>query len=132
MIDGPGEDDEGGSVLSEKSEFEPEEFDPSSLGPDVPTPSSGDYQSDAAGLFVRLVVVFNVALLALTIGPMLAYFEGQVDLGLRIFLAGVILFGYGTYRYVKFERERKARGDGSDGEADDASGSDSDPSDRNG
>lgn len=134
MIDGPGEDDEGGgSVLSEKSEFEPEEFDPNSLGPGVPTPTSGDYQSDTAGLFVRLVVVFNVALLALSLGPMLAYFEGQVDLGLRIFLAGVILFGYGTYRYVKFERERKARDDDeSDGEADDTSGDDADPSDRNG
>ncbi|WP_424000016.1 DUF7322 domain-containing protein [Haloarcula salina] len=140
MIDGPGEDDEGGSVLSEKSEFEPEEFDPDSLGPNVPTPSSEDYQSDAAGLFVRLVVVFNVALLALSIGPMLAYFEGQVDLGLRIFLAGVILFAYGTYRYVRFERERTARDDGADGEAedgpdgetDDASESDADPNDRNG
>lgn len=131
MIDAPGEDDEGGeSVLSEKSEFEPEEFDPDSLGPDAPTPSSGDYQSDAAGLFVRLVVVFNVALLALSVGPMLAYFEGQVDLGLRIFLAGVVLFGYGTVRYVRFERERKARDD--DGAESDASGADPDPSDRNG
>jgi uncharacterized membrane protein YidH (DUF202 family) len=43
---------------------------------------------------------------------MLAYFEGQVDLGVRIFLVGVIAFGYGTFRYVQFERERKSGDEG--------------------
>ncbi|MGB9931280.1 DUF7322 domain-containing protein [Haloarcula amylolytica] len=113
-MDIPGEDDPNQSpgVLSEKSEHEPSEFDPESLGPDVPSPSDGDYNGEATGLFVRLVIVFNVALLALSLGPMLAYFEGQVDLGIRIFLVGVIAFGYGTFRYVKFERERKSDDDG--------------------
>jgi len=106
----PGEDDpnESSGVLSEKSQYEPAEFDPESLGPDVPSPSGGDYQGDTTGLFVKLVIVFNVALMALSLGPMLAYFEGQVDLGVRIFLVGLIAFGYGTFRYVQFERERKS------------------------
>jgi len=109
----PGEDDpnESPGVLSEKSEYEPSEFDPESLGPDVPSASDGDYSGDATGLFVRLVIVFNVALLALSLGPMLAYFEGQVDLGVRIFLVGVIAFGYGTFRYIQFERARKSDDD---------------------
>jgi hypothetical protein len=112
-MDIPGDDEHNQSpgVFSEKSEYEPAEFDPESLGPDVPSPSDSDYSGDATGLFVRLVIVFNVALLALSLGPMLAYFEGQVDLGLRIFLVGVIAFGYGMFRYVKFERERKSDDD---------------------
>ncbi|MFC6756085.1 hypothetical protein ACFQER_04450 [Halomicroarcula sp. GCM10025894] len=34
MLDGPDEDGQG--ALGEKSPYEPEEFDPSSLGPDIP------------------------------------------------------------------------------------------------
>ncbi|KAA9396833.1 hypothetical protein Har1130_03190 [Haloarcula sp. CBA1130] len=115
-MDIPGDDDHTQSpgVLSEKSEYEPDEFDPESLGPDVPSPSDSDYSGDATGLFVKLVIVFNVALLALSLGPMLAYFEGQVDLGVRIFLVGLIAFGYGTVRYIQFERERKSDDDGTE------------------
>jgi hypothetical protein len=35
---------------------------------------------------------------------MLAYFRGQVDLGSRVFLVGLVFFGYGTYEYLKFTR----------------------------
>lgn len=107
MLDGPDEDGEG--VLSEKSPYEPDEFDPSSLGPDVPeapSPPDGAANSEVAGLFWKLVVVFNIALLGLSVGPMLAYFEGQVDLGLRITALGALLFGYGLFRYRQFVRER--------------------------
>lgn len=130
-MDIPGEEDpnESDGVLSEKSEYEPEEFDPESLGPDVPSPSGSDYNGDATGLFVKLVIVFNIALLALSLGPMLAYFDGQVDLGLRVFLVGLIAFGYGTFRYVRFERERKA--DDEDGAEASATQGD-EPSDQNG
>ena len=105
-MDIPGDDDPdvSGNVFTQKSKHEPEEFDPDSLGPPTPTPSEADYQSDVAGLFVKLVVVFNVALLALALGPMLAYFRGQVDLGSRVFLVGVVFFGYGTYKYLLFTR----------------------------
>ena len=107
MLDGPDED--GSGPISEKSPHEPDEFDPSSLGPDVPeAPSApdGTGDSEVAALFWKLVVVFNVALLALSVGPMLAYFEGQVERGLQIFLVGVIAFAYGTFRYVQFRRSR--------------------------
>lgn len=119
MLDGP---DEGASdgVLSEQSPYEPEEFDPDSLGPsapEAPRPPDGAGNSEVTGLFWKLVVVFNIALLALSLGPMLAYFEGQVDLGLRVFLVGVVAFGYGTYRYVRFRQERET--EESDSERDD-------------
>ena len=112
MLDGPDED--GSGPLSEKSPYEPEEFDPSSLGPDVPeapSPPDGAADTEVAALFWKLVVVFNIALLALSVGPMLAYFEGQVEFGLRVFLFGVIAFAYGTFRYVQFRRERDESGD---------------------
>ncbi|MFB6223210.1 MAG: hypothetical protein ABEH86_06005 [Haloarcula sp.] len=118
-ISGADDPNESGGVLSEKSEYEPSEFDPESLGPDVPSPTDGQYQGDATGLFVKLVIVFNVALLALSLGPMLAYFEGQVDLGIRIFLIGVIAFSYGTLRYIRFERQRKSDDEG-DNDTDEA------------
>jgi hypothetical protein len=135
-VDIPGDDDPdvSGNVFTEKGKHEPEEFDPDSLGPPTPTPSEADYQSDVAGLFVKLVVVFNVALLALALGPMLAYFRGQVDLGARIFLVGVVAFSYGTYEYVKFtrretddEREGESRDD-----AETESGSEEDDPERSG
>ena len=103
MLDGPDEDGEG--VLSEKSPYEPDEFDPSSLGPDVPEPPEGG-GGEVASLFWKLVVVFNVALLALSLGPMFAYFRGDTDLGLQLTAAGLILFAYGYFRYRKFLRER--------------------------
>jgi hypothetical protein len=112
VLDGPDED--GSGPLSEKSPYEPEEFDPSSLGPDVPeapSPPDGAADTEVAALFWKLVVVFNIALLALSVGPMLAYFEGQVEFGLRVFLVGVIAFAYGTFRYVQFRRERDESGD---------------------
>ena len=136
MLDGPDENEDGGGVLSEKSPYEPDEFDPSSLGPDIPEPPKGDGYSDTASLFWQLVIVFNIALLALSIGPMFAYFQGRVQFGLRIFGVGVILFAYGTYRYVKFRRGREAEADdeagpsvdGEDDEADPSPNEDDDPS----
>ena len=106
MVDIPGDDDPdaSGNVFTAKSKYEPEEFDPDSLGPAPPEPSEADYQSDVAGLFIKLVVVFNIAVLALALGPMLVYFRGQTDLGIRVFLLGVITFSYGTFEYVKFKR----------------------------
>ena len=123
MLDGPGED--GSGPLSEKSPHEPDEFDPSSLGPEVPeapSPPDGTGDSDVAALFWKLVVVFNVALLALSVGPMLAYFEGQVEFGLQVFLVGVISFAYGTFRYVQFRQGRDGDGESGDEEPPDHNG----------
>lgn len=109
MLDGPDESASDG-VLSEQSPYEPEEFDPDSLGPsapEAPRPPDGTGNSEVTGLFWKLVLVFNVALLALSLGPMLAYFDGQVDLGIRVFLVGLAAFGYGTFRYVRFKKDRE-------------------------
>jgi len=125
VLDGPDEDGEG--VLSEKSPFEPDEFDPSSLGPDVPeapSPPEGAANSDVTALFWKLVVVFNVALLALSVGPMIAYFEGDVDLGIRITLVGVIAAAYGYFRYRRFTKRRDSDDAAEDGEPADGSESD--------
>lgn len=86
---------------------EPEEFDPESLGPEIPSPSnSGSSDNpEAVELFAKLVVVFNVAVLALAVGPMFIFFQGQVELGLQIFLFGVLIFAYGTYRYYQFRTD---------------------------
>jgi hypothetical protein len=127
VLDGPDEDGEG--VVSEKSPYEPDEFDPSSLGPDVPEapePPEGAANSEVTSLFWKLVVVFNIALLALSVGPMLAYFEGRVDLGIRITLVGAIAFAYGVFRYRRFVNERDSVTDEEAGE------SDGDPADHNG
>ncbi|MDS0257934.1 hypothetical protein NDI56_00765 [Haloarcula sp. S1CR25-12] len=128
MLDGPDEDGEG--VLSEKSPFEPDEFDPSSLGPDVPeapSPPEGAANNDVTALFWKLVVVFNVALLALSVGPMIAYFEGDVDLGVRITLVGAIAAAYGYFRYRRFTKQRD-----SDDAAEDGAPADGGEPDHNG
>lgn len=129
MLDGPDEDGEG--VLSEKSPYEPDEFDPSSLGPDIPEapePPDGAANSEVTSLFWKLVVVFNIALLALSVGPMLAYFEGRVELGLRVTLVGAVTFSYGVIRYRRFVKQR----DSDDVGDESPDGEDSDPADHNG
>lgn len=88
---------------------EPSEFDPGELGPSVPSPPEpGEADNpEAVSLFWWLVVVFNVALLALSLGAMFVVFRGAVDLGLQIALVGVLLFAYGTYRYHQFRSDRE-------------------------
>jgi hypothetical protein len=107
VLDGPDEDSDG--PLSEKSPHEPEEFDPSGLGPDVPEPPDppeGAGNSEVTTLFSKLVVVFNIAILGLAVGPMFAYFEGETQLGFRITAVGGVLFAYGLARYILFRRQR--------------------------
>ncbi|WP_276251463.1 DUF7322 domain-containing protein [Haloarcula rara] len=129
MLDGPDEDGQG--ALGEKSPYEPEEFDPSSLGPDIPEapdPPEGAANTEVTALFWKLVVVFNIALLALSVGPMLYYFEGRVDLGIRVTLAGAIAFAYGYFRYRQFVKQRDSDESADEGPGDE----DDDPTDHNG
>ncbi|MFC6756086.1 hypothetical protein ACFQER_04455 [Halomicroarcula sp. GCM10025894] len=79
-------------------------------------------------LFWKLVVVFNIALLALSVGPMLYYFEGRVDLGIRVTLAGAIAFAYGYFRYRQFVKQRDSDESADEGPGDE----DDDPTDHNG
>lgn len=110
------EEDSGGDPWPD----EPDEFDPESIGPDPPRAPSppepevptapqvtGEADSEVAGLFWWLVVVFNVALLGLALGPMFIYFEGRWNLGLQIFAVGAALFAYGVIRYYRFQNSRE-------------------------
>lgn len=89
---------------------EPEEPDPTDLGPPIPEapdPTAGDVDIDPSThrLFWALVVVFNAALLALSLGVMFAAFEGNYELGAQLSLAGIVLFVYGYVRYRRFESD---------------------------
>lgn len=94
----------------EPSKHEPPEFDPHSLGPKTPSvPNTADNADNAdpetANLFWILVIVFNVALMGLSIGPMFIVFQGRWVLGSQLFLGGAILFAYGYYRYRQFNTD---------------------------
>ena len=86
---------------------EPAEFDPQSLGPDPPEPPADPSEADpqTARLFWGMVAVFNVALLALSVGLMLVGFQGRLRLGGALVVAGLILAVYGTYRVRTFQSE---------------------------
>jgi len=94
----------------EDPEPEPSEFDPDSLGPEAPSvPDLGKQASEVdpatARLFWSLVFVFNVALFAMCLGAMFAFFEAEWRFGSQLFLGGAIVFAYGYYRYRRFEAE---------------------------
>jgi len=100
MFDGSGE----------KSPHEPPEFDPASLGPDVPeapdpTSRSGAADSEVSGLFWGLVFVANVALMAASLGVMFAVFRDQWVFGGQLTLVGAILGGYVYYRVRTFQSD---------------------------
>lgn len=119
---GPDEPDEEPDVV-------PEEFDPASLGPDPPEPNppnqdagastqpgedvieeltpdppeiGEDVDAEIVGLFWLLVVVFNVAVFCLAVGPMMIVTQGWWDAGLQVFAVGVVVLSYGLYRYYDF------------------------------
>ncbi len=77
---------------------------------DVPEPEPGedDLDSAVAALFWRLVLLFNVALLGVTVGPMVLYFEGNIRAGAALLVIGLLAGGVGLARYVAFKRQRRA------------------------
>ncbi|MEF8852540.1 MAG: hypothetical protein V5A28_08995 [Haloarculaceae archaeon] len=97
--------------------------DPPSVGPDVPevdvpevdVPSpddatgGADVDVDTAKGFWRLVLVFDVALLALALGPMFVYFRGDLRRGGMLFAFGALAFLYGVARYREFRAEDETR-----------------------
>jgi len=108
---------------------EPEEFDPNSLGPDVPKPPSApnlaerDVPSDVANAFWAAVIFANVGLLGVSLGPMLWYFEGMVQLGGGILLVGLVALGMTYRRYYSFMNRERAD-DGADVDDEDVMGGD--------
>jgi hypothetical protein len=67
--------------------------------PAAPDPSENDVSPGLLRRFWALVAVFNVALLATALGLMIAVFDGKLALGGQLFLAGLVAFGFGLYRY---------------------------------
>lgn len=69
---------------------------------DVPSVSAEDVRdSPILRLFVLQVVVWNLVLLAVSLGGMLIYFEGNWETGGRLVAAGAVLALYGAYRWPR-------------------------------
>ena len=101
-----------------------------SLGPEIPSvdvpevevpgtdPDSAtvgaDVDVDTAKGFWRLVLIFDVALLALALGPMFVYFMDDWRRGGMLVGFGALVFLYGVARY----REFQAAGEDADDETD--------------
>jgi len=116
---------------------EPDEFDPHSLGPEIPSapdPTDDDVEMppELAKAFWAAVVFANVGLLGVSLGPMLIFFEGRVDAGLASFLIGVLGFLFAYRRYHGYmnrdgadeedDGDDERRDDGDDAHAADGTG----------
>ncbi|QLH84505.1 DUF7322 domain-containing protein [Halosimplex pelagicum] len=116
--DGDGDDDPFEDPFEEAGRSE------SSLGPDIPevdvpeveVPSvetnhddfDADVDPELRRTFWRLVVVFDVALLALSLGPMFVYFRGDWETGGPLFALGAISFAYGVLTYRRYRADDDA------------------------
>jgi hypothetical protein len=102
---------------------DPERFEPS-FGPDVPeveVPSvsvetdhddfDADVDPELRRTFWRLVVVFDVALLALSLGPMFVYFRGDWATGGPLLALGAAAFAYGVVVYRRYRDDDDAPDD---------------------
>jgi len=91
-------------------EYDPEEKwpDPERELPRVPeppsTPSGTEPSPAVRTAFWKAVVVVNYAVLAVSLGPLLAYFRGRVLLGTGLFASGLLAFGYALLIYRGFRR----------------------------
>lgn len=102
--------------FGESGPDEPDEFDPDSLGPDVP--EAPDVEPDLEETFANLdevddelVTAFwgaafflNVAIAALAIGLMLVYFRGDWRTGGAALLAGTVAAVFAARYYLGYER----------------------------
>ena len=96
-----------------------------SLGPDIPeAPDLADREVDPVieGTFWTLVVVFNVGLIAFSVGIMLVVFEQNLALGGQVTLAGAVILAYGFYRYRSAKQVIRDRAE--TGTTDEADGED--------
>jgi hypothetical protein len=76
--------------------------------PEPPDPAENDAPEGLVRSFWKLVAIFNVALFAIALGPMLVVFRGQVVDGGAVFFLGVAFCFYG---YVRYQRARRKFGD---------------------
>lgn len=121
---------------NEPEEWDPEEefYDPDSDGLTIPQVSTGDdgpddlddlssaieppavstaetdVPSDVLQTFWALVLALNAAVLAVSLGLLLAVFEGSLMRGGVLVAAGVVLFGLSGRRYRRFRDDRNSSG----------------------
>lgn len=114
--------------FGESGPDEPEEFDPDSLGPDVPEAPDvepdledsfdlQDVDEELATAFWGAAFFLNVAIAALAIGLLLIYFRGDWRNGAAALLAGTVAAVFAARYYFGYTRD----GDGADKDSDDAS-----------
>lgn len=75
------------------------------LAPSVDIPDESAASTELKRKFWSLVLVFNVALGALSVGAMFVGFEGDWQLGGSLLAAGAILSLYGFYKYRVYTRK---------------------------
>ncbi len=117
------EDDEGEISIGERSDVERD------MTPDIPKAPSvktfddtgnfdaaGDVHRDTLRAFVACVIYANAALLLVSLGPMVWFFEGWTQIG-AVLLAGGVLAGIRAYQtYRAWDRSRAERDDDAGGE----------------
>jgi hypothetical protein len=145
----PEDDEEGGPEgspgdwrwLEQRYSTEPEEVDPDEVGPDIPEAPKApdmtevDVDPGLQNRFWALVAVFNLALLAVSLGVMFVGFRGNWELGGQLTVGGLLLFGFGYYRYRKTKAalaDGDRAGNGNDGAESGGGHRSADADDRNG
>lgn len=90
--------------------------DPENDLPRIPTPDTDETDVDPEILetFWRSVVLANVALFGISLGPMLIYFRGQWRFGLAAVAIGSIA-GFRVYQHYRAFEARHTEGDPDDG-----------------
>lgn len=102
-------DDPGNAAEMEDSAVPDEQELLDDLGPDTPAveipeppdPSEADVSADLVRTFWRLVIIFNIAVFALGVGPMLVFFWGEWERGGLVFVLGLATFVYGYASYKR-------------------------------
>lgn len=91
---------------AEPDEWDPEadQHDPTADGLTIPSVSTAESEAPAEvrQTFWIVTLVVNAAILFVSVGPMLIYFQGWTRRGLALIVAGLVLFGLAYRRYRTF------------------------------
>lgn len=79
--------------------------------PTPPDPSENEVSGEVARAFWAAVVLVNVGLFALSLGPLLAVFRGRWALGTGLFALGCLSIVHAYRVYRRFRRSRGGRND---------------------